>query len=69
MIFGLYLKTKLATVCRLCHKTDRRMIWCGAPSRRLRRVVAEDGRVDAMGYVGPFYHKIIILYVFDPRGK
>jgi hypothetical protein len=30
-------------------------------SRKLRRVEAEDGRVDAMGYVGPFYPNFAIF--------
>jgi hypothetical protein len=38
-------------------------------SWRLRRGEAEDGRVNAMGYVGPFYPKIVIFYVLDPRGN
>jgi hypothetical protein len=40
-----------------------------ASSRRLRRVEAENGRVDATGCVGPFYPKIIIFYVLGPRGN
>jgi hypothetical protein len=40
-----------------------------ASSRRLRRVEAEDGRIDAMDCVGLFYPKITILYVLGPRGN
>jgi hypothetical protein len=32
--FGLDIKTKYATVCRLRHKTDRRMIWRGGYTSR-----------------------------------
>jgi hypothetical protein len=39
-----------------------------ASSQRLRREEAEDGRVDAMSYVGHFYPKIIISSVLDSRG-
>jgi hypothetical protein len=37
-------------------------------SRRLRRVQAKDGWVDAMGCIGPFYSRIVVFYVLDPRG-
>jgi hypothetical protein len=37
-------------------------------SRRLHRDQVEDGQVDAMGCVGPFYPKITIFYVLDPMG-
>jgi hypothetical protein len=40
-----------------------------ASSWRVRRVEAEDGRVDETGCVGPFYPKIIIFYVLGPRGN
>jgi hypothetical protein len=36
--------------------------------RRLSRVEAEDGWVDVMGYVGPFYPNFAIFFVLDPRG-
>jgi hypothetical protein len=36
-----------------------------ASSRRSSGVKAEDGWVDATGYIGPFYSKIIIFYVLD----
>jgi hypothetical protein len=39
-----------------------------APSRRLCRVQAEDGWVDTMDCIGPFYHRIIIFYVLAFRG-
>jgi hypothetical protein len=39
-----------------------------APSWMLRRVQAEDRRVDATVYIGPFYSRIIVFYVLDPRG-
>jgi hypothetical protein len=29
----------------------------------------EDGWVDAMGCVGPFYPKIVVFYVLCPRGS
>jgi hypothetical protein len=38
------------------------------PSRMLRRVQAEDGRVDATAYIGPFYSRIIIFYILDHTG-
>jgi hypothetical protein len=34
-----------------------------ASSQMLRRVEAEDGRIDAMDCVGPFYPKIIVFSV------
>jgi hypothetical protein len=39
-----------------------------ASSQGLHRVEAEDGRVNAMGCVGPFYPKFVIFYVLGPRG-
>jgi hypothetical protein len=39
-----------------------------APSRRLHRRQVEDGRVDAIGYVGPCYHTFVIFNVIGPRG-
>jgi hypothetical protein len=39
-----------------------------ASSQRLHRVQAEDGRVDAMSYIGPFYPRIAIFYVLGTRG-
>jgi hypothetical protein len=38
-----------------------------ALSRRSRGVEAKDGRVDAMGCVGPFYPKIAVFSVLGPR--
>jgi hypothetical protein len=38
-------------------------------SPRLCRDEAEDGRVDAMNYVGSFYHKITVFYVLGHRGN
>jgi hypothetical protein len=35
----------------------------------LRLVEAEDGWVDAMGYIRPFYPKVVVFYVFGPRGN
>jgi hypothetical protein len=35
---------------------------------RLRREEVEDGQVDAMGCVGPFYPKIIVSSVLDFMG-
>jgi hypothetical protein len=32
-------------------------------------VEADDGWVDAMGCVGPFYPKTIVFYVLGPRGN
>jgi hypothetical protein len=37
-------------------------------SRRLRRVEAEDGRVDGMGCIGPFYPNFIVFIVLGTRG-
>jgi hypothetical protein len=34
---------------------------------KLRRVEAEDGRVDVTGCVRPFYLKIVIFYVLGHR--
>jgi hypothetical protein len=39
-----------------------------APSRRLRRDEAEDGRVNAMGCVGPFYLTFVVFIVLVPMG-
>jgi hypothetical protein len=39
-----------------------------APSRRMRQRQVEDGRVDAMGYVGPCYPTFAVFNVLDPRG-
>jgi hypothetical protein len=39
-----------------------------ASSQRLRRVKTEDGRVDVMGCVGPFYLHFVIFYVIGHRG-
>jgi hypothetical protein len=38
-----------------------------APSRRLRRRQVEDGRVDAMGWVEPYYLTFAIFNVLGPR--
>jgi hypothetical protein len=38
------------------------------PSWRLRQSQVEDGRVDATGCIGPFYHTFVILNVLAPRG-
>jgi hypothetical protein len=46
----------------------RRQVVHVAPSWRLRRVQAEDRRVDAIGCIGPFYPRIIVFYVLGPRG-
>jgi hypothetical protein len=35
---------------------------------RLRRVEAEDGRVDVMGCIGPFYLKIAVFIVLGLKG-
>jgi hypothetical protein len=37
-----------------------------ALSRRLRRVEAKDGWVDATGCIGPFYPNFIVFYVLCP---
>jgi hypothetical protein len=39
-----------------------------APSQRLRQRQVEDGRVDAMSYVGPWYLTFAIFNVLGPRG-
>jgi hypothetical protein len=39
-----------------------------ASLRKLRRFETEDRQVDAIGCVGPFYHKFVIFYVLDHRG-
>jgi hypothetical protein len=49
-------------------ETRRRVLYV-ALLQRLRRVEAEDGRVDVTGCVGPFYPKIIVFSVLDSRGN
>jgi hypothetical protein len=39
-----------------------------ASSWRLRRVKAEDGWVDVMGYIRPFYPNFVVFYLLGPRG-
>jgi hypothetical protein len=39
-----------------------------APSWRLRRRQAEDGRVDATGCVGPCYPCFVVFFLLGPRG-
>jgi hypothetical protein len=39
-----------------------------ASSQRLRGVEVEDGWIDATGCVRPFYPKITVFYILDPRG-
>jgi hypothetical protein len=39
-----------------------------ASSRRLRWVEAEDGRVDAMRYIRPFYPNFVVFIVLGPKG-
>jgi hypothetical protein len=39
-----------------------------ALSRRLRWRQVEDGRVDAMGYVGSCYLTFAVFNILDPRG-
>jgi hypothetical protein len=39
-----------------------------APSWRLRQRQVEDGRVDATGCVGLYYHTFVVFNVLDPRG-
>jgi hypothetical protein len=39
-----------------------------APSWRLCQDQVEDGRVDAMGCVGPYYPCFVIFHVLDRRG-
>jgi hypothetical protein len=34
---------------------------------RLRRSQVEDGRVDMMGYIGPFYPTFVIFIVLGPK--
>jgi hypothetical protein len=47
----------------------RRWVVHVASSRRLHRVETEDGRVDATECIRPFYPKITVFYVLDPRGN
>jgi hypothetical protein len=47
----------------------RRWVVHMAASQRLRRVQAEDGRVDATGCIEPFYLRIAIFYVLGPRAQ
>jgi hypothetical protein len=44
----------------------RRRVVHVATSRRLRRVKAKIGQVDATGCVGPFYSEITVLSVLGP---
>jgi hypothetical protein len=46
----------------------RRWVVHMTSSQRLCRVEIKDGRVDAMGCVGPFYSRITVFYVLDLRG-
>jgi hypothetical protein len=39
-----------------------------ASSWRLHQAKAEDGWVDVMGYIGPFYSNFAVFYVLDHRG-
>jgi hypothetical protein len=39
-----------------------------ASSRRLHRVEAKDGWIDAMSCIGPFYPNFTVFYVLGPRG-
>jgi hypothetical protein len=50
-------------------KTGAGVVWMVhvTSSRRLRRVEAEDGRVDVMGCIGPFYPNFIIFIVLGSR--
>jgi hypothetical protein len=47
----------------------RQLVVHVAPSQRLRQVQAEDGRVDAMGYIRSFYHRITVFYILGPRNE
>jgi hypothetical protein len=38
-----------------------------APLRRLRQRLVEDGQVDTMGYVGPYYHIFVVFNVLGYR--
>jgi hypothetical protein len=46
----------------------RRRVVYVAPSRRLRQVQLEDGRVDATAYVGPCYLCFIVFLILCHRG-
>jgi hypothetical protein len=48
-------------------KVRRRVVHV-APSRRLRRGQVEDGWVDAIGCVGPWYPYFVVFYVLGFRG-
>jgi hypothetical protein len=39
-----------------------------APSQRLRQREVEDGRVDVMGCIRPYYHTFAVFDVLGPRG-
>jgi hypothetical protein len=51
-------------------KTDRGGVWMVHVTSlwRSREVQAEDGRVEAMDYIGPFYPNFTIFTVLCPRG-
>jgi hypothetical protein len=40
-----------------------------APSPWLRRSQTEDGRVNAMGFIRPFYPTFVVFIILGPRGK
>jgi hypothetical protein len=39
------------------------------PSRKLRRVQAEDERVDTIDCIGPYYHYFIVFIVLGPKSN
>jgi hypothetical protein len=66
----LHVKASWNTVSSLTSRLEEARWWVVhvAPSRRLRQVQVEDGRVDAMGCIGPFYLRIIVFYVLGSSG-
>jgi hypothetical protein len=51
--------------CRLAEARQR--VVHVAPLRRLRQRLVEDGQVDTMGYVGPYYHIFVVFNVLGYR--
>jgi hypothetical protein len=69
MVFCLSLKTKSGYVSQFALKLAEARRWMVhmAPLRRSRGVQFEDGRVDTMSCIRPFYHNFTIFDVLDSR--
>jgi hypothetical protein len=64
----LHVEALLARVSSLVSRLAKERWWLlhVAPLQRLRRVEVEDGWVDTMGCVAPFYPNITVFYVLGP---